>query len=108
MADGSSGNLPIACGLPGPGFAARRKEIRKILCRRLRTEELADGYAFEFDGVPEMAGRLVDFITAERSCCPFFLFELAFQPDEGSIWLRVRGPEGAKEFVREGFLINPG
>ena len=106
MAEAGKADLPIACSLPEPGFAVRRKEVHEILCRRLRTEELADGYAFEFDGAPETARRLVDFITAERSCCPFFLFELIFQPGEGSIWLRVRGPEGTKEFAREGLVTS--
>lgn len=108
MADRNRGNLPIACNLPEPGFAARRKEVHEVLRRSLRMEELEDGYVFEFDGAPETATRLVDFINAERSCCPFFLFELAFQPGERSIWLRVRGPEGTKEFVREGLLTSSG
>jgi len=36
---------------------------------------------------------------AERDCCPFFTFELAFAPDHGPVWLRLRGPEGAKAVV---------
>jgi hypothetical protein len=43
--------------------------------------------------------RLTAFIVAERACCPFFTFELAFGP--GGILLRVRGPEGTKQFVGE-------
>jgi hypothetical protein len=43
----------------------------------------------------------VDFFSSERICCPFFAFELIFEPNLGSIWLRVRGAEGVKVFTRE-------
>jgi hypothetical protein len=36
------------------------------------------------------------------ACCPFFTFELTFEPDSGPIWLRVRGQEGVKEFISVG------
>lgn len=46
-----------------------------------------------------MAMKLTEFIVAERSCCPFFTFELAFETD--GILLRVRGPQGTRQFIRE-------
>jgi len=64
----------------------------------LGADELDDGYAFAFPGSAEWANRLVEMINAERACCPFFAFELAVEPGGGQIVLRVRGPEGAKEF----------
>jgi hypothetical protein len=100
-------DLPIACNLTGPRFVARREEIIGLLRQSTRTERLEDGYAFEFDGTARRARQLVDFISAERSCCQFFLFELVFEPGEGSVWLRVRGPEGAGEFVRQELLSGP-
>jgi hypothetical protein len=62
---------------------------------------LKDGYEFAFAGNAEWVGKLVDFLSSERICCPFFAFELIFEPrsDLGSIWLRVRGAEGVKEFI---------
>jgi hypothetical protein len=64
-----------------------------------REDELEDGYEFAFAGNAEWVGELVDFLSSERICCPFFAFELIFEPDLGSIWLRVRGAEGVKEFI---------
>jgi len=43
---------------------------------------------------------LLEVIVAERACCPFFTFELIFTPDQGPLWLRLLGPEGAKEVAR--------
>ena len=68
--------------------------------------ELEDGYSFAF---PEDAGwamQLVEFVVSERSCCPFFLFELDFQLGGGEILLRVRGPVGTKQFISEAFLAS--
>jgi hypothetical protein len=62
-----------------------------------QVRELSDGYAFRFPGGDDWAARLLDYIVFERRCCRFFAFELAFEPDQGAIWLRVRGPEGVKE-----------
>lgn len=97
--------LPVACSLSEPVLAKRRQELDEdVRAGALRADELDDGYAFAFPGSAEWANRLVGVINAERACCPFFAFELAFGPGGGQIVLRVRGPEGAKEFF-EGELV---
>ena len=47
--------------------------------------------------------ELTRFVATERQCCRFFAFELLFAPDLGPISLRLRGPEGMKEFLRGWF-----
>lgn len=94
--------LPIACSLSGPDLAERRRELAgELFSGVLRVEETEDGYAFDFPGDEEWALKLVGFVNAERKCCPFFVFELAFEPEAGPIQLRIKGPEGAKEMVAE-------
>lgn len=63
--------------------------------------EVEDGYEFRFPGSAQWAIRLTEFITFERGCCPFFSFELVFEPGEGPIRLRVQGPKGVKGIVAE-------
>ncbi|HEY6750654.1 MAG TPA: hypothetical protein VI027_04955 [Rubrobacteraceae bacterium] len=92
--------LPLACNLPKPDLAKRRRELAEnIFGGALRADELEDGYEFAFPGNAEWVGKLVDFVSSERICCPFFAFELIFEPDLGPIWLRVRGAKGVKEFI---------
>lgn len=91
--------LQLACNLSGPERAIRRGEVKKIFEGRLQADELEDGYEFRFPGNGEWAARLTEFVVFERGCCQFFAFELIFEPGEGPIRLRVRGPEGAKEIV---------
>ena len=47
--------------------------------------------------------KLTELIVAERSCCPFLTFELAFGTD--GILLRVRGPQGTRQFIRENAFL---
>jgi hypothetical protein len=90
---------PIACNLTGEALAERGDEVRPLFNEVEQVRELADGYAFRFAGSEETASRLLEFTLAERRCCPFFTFELAFEPNEGPIWLRLRGSTNIKEFV---------
>ena len=44
-------------------------------------------------------------LNAGRLACPFFRFELVFEPGGGEILLHVRGPECTKQFVSEAFSL---
>ena len=97
--------LPIACKLTDEEQQKRREELsRELFSGREGTRELDDGYEFAFAGGADWAEKLVSFVVSERECCPFFSFEILFEPGEGPISLRVRGPEGAREFMREEFV----
>ena len=97
--------LPIACKLTDEEQQRRREKLsREFFSGREDTRELDDGYLFVFPGDAEWAEKLVGFVVAERECCPFFAFEVLFEPGGGPISLKVRGPEGTKEFAREEFV----
>ena len=98
----TTSDLPIACNLSEQGLAKRRAELAgDIFSNIQQVQELADGYALRYPGDKDWATKLLDFIVFERACCPFFTFELTFEPDSGPIWLRVRGQEGVKEFIKQ-------
>lgn len=97
--------LAIACKLSEAEQALREEKLaRDIFSNCQEVAEMAEGYAFRFPGEAEWAAKLVEFIGFERKCCPFFTFELAFEPQEGPMWLRLTGPEGVKAFVRQNFV----
>ena len=95
----AAGETPIACTLSGFELARRGEEVGDLFKAVEQVSELADGYAFRFPGGDAVAIRLLGFTVSERSCCLFFTFELGFEPDQGPIWLRIRGGAGVKEFV---------
>ena len=96
--------LPVACNLVGGEQDRRRESVSGLLNTSRFAGELEDGYQFAFPAEAAWAMRLVEFVVAERSCCPFFRFELDFRPGGGEVLLRVRGPEGTRQFISEAFL----
>ena len=85
----------------------RYKEITaKLNAERQSVKELSDGYAFRFKAESQLIQDVAEFIVYERLCCPFFDFELAVEQDSNRLWLRLRGQEGIKEFIRYEFMLD--
>jgi len=98
--------LPIACTLSDEERGGREGEVDALFARIAAVRELPDGYAFAFPPESGVAHALFDLILAERACCPFFTFELAFPSPHERVWLRMSGGEEVKEFVRGSFLLH--
>ena len=96
--------IPIACALSGKDLDGRRDEVQDLIAAADEVAELPDGYAFRFPAEDPWPARLLTFVQGERRCCPFFAFEIAFEPGLGPLWLRLRGAEGVKAFVENTFL----
>lgn len=94
----------IACLLSEREQAIRGEELAHELFAHVdQVVELADGYGYRFDDGEVWLERLLAFIAAERRCCPFLTFELAFAPHHGPLWLRLRGSPRVKAFIAETF-----
>jgi hypothetical protein len=93
--------VPLACTLSGSEQVTRNAEIVDLFKDVQQVNELADGYALRFPGSDTWSNTLMQFITCERGCCPFFTFALVFEPKQGPIWLHLRGPEGVKAIIEE-------
>ncbi len=93
-------DVSIKCSLTADELVTRGEEIDDLFSGVQQTQELGDGYALRFPGTSPWPQRVLDFIQRERSCCLFFTFELVFIPNQGPLWLHIRGPEGVKEMVR--------
>jgi hypothetical protein len=95
----SADTIPIACSLNAEELTERKKLFVRIGKEIEETEERESGYAYRFAS-DSLLPELLDIIRAERQCCPFFRFVLAFEPGNGPLWLEVTGPKGTKEFLR--------
>lgn len=100
--------VPLACLLTGEELVARGEVVQPLIASSLQVQELEDGYAFQFPGEPEWIQRVVTFVAEERACCPFFTFELRYEPDLGPIWLRLRGSAEIKALLRDQWLTQLG
>lgn len=96
----STGTAIVACKLIGREFIQRKEDITQELFRHAdEISELEDGFAFRFPVFDPWAEKILEFVMEERQCCPFFTFEITVEPDEGPVWLRLRGSEEVKAFV---------
>lgn len=102
MSTESSSNIPVACQLSSPEQAARLDALRStIFAACTEVEETDDGYAFAFDN--HVAPQIIDFVAAERECCPFLTFDLHLPPAR-PLYLELSGNDEVKRFVAETFL----
>jgi hypothetical protein len=97
---------PFACNLLALDAEGRRRH--KTVTGQMRaatkeTKSLPDGYAFRFSAEQSTILLVSEFIARERLCCPFLTFELVAEQDDGPLWLRLRGREGVKDFIRAEF-----
>lgn len=96
----------IACLLSERDQAQRADEAHQDLFPGLlAVEELPDGYGYQFPADDEWTAKVMAVVAAERQCCPFFTFEVVFEPHARGLWLRFRGSEAIKTFVRENFPL---
>jgi hypothetical protein len=96
----------FACNMLALNSEERKRHIE--VAKRLRTatkeeRELPDGYAFRFSSDQPTILLVSEFIARERLCCPFFTFEMVVEPEDGPLWIRLRGAEGVKAFIRAEF-----
>jgi hypothetical protein len=94
----------IACLLSERESAIRGEELAGGLFTAVEeVAELPDGFGYRFSSDGNQLEPLLEFIAAERRCCPFLTFELAFEPYGGPLWLRLRGSSQVKAFIAEAF-----
>jgi hypothetical protein len=93
-------HIPVVCTLT-PSERAQGDRLPALLRHAAERVELSTGYRFRFDGEPGMLPRLAEAVDRERQCCRFFRFQIAIQPDMGSITLDVSGHAEAKTFLAD-------
>lgn len=94
---------PFACNMLALDAEGRKRH--KVVSEQMRAavkevQALPDGYAFRFPAEQATILLVSEFIARERLCCPFFRFELVAEQEDGPLWLRLRGREGVKEFIK--------
>jgi hypothetical protein len=97
----TSDKTPVACSLPDAELRKREATLlAQFRSALIATEELLDGYAFRVPGDKKWIAVVAELIVSERECCPFLTFELAAEPNMGSVIVRVTGPAGTKDFLK--------
>jgi len=59
-----------------------------------------DGFTFVFEKSPHLEMQVVNWVSKEKRCCPFFSFEVSSTKTPSRLKLKISGPDGAKEILR--------
>jgi len=90
-------------GIPSEKRAHYRQLVEALLQAITERRELSDGYSFRVDNEHLTTDQLVEWVNLERQCCPFFGFEILWEPENGPVWLQLTGSQGVKDFIRDEF-----
>ena len=90
--------LGLACvpsGIPTTERTAHFALVERLFCQEVQErQEIPGGYAFRFSA--EAFDDVARFVSNERRCCPFLSFTIEVSPENGTLWLRLAGPEGTR------------
>ena len=94
----------LACNIQA--ISAVQRPRYNDLVTRLRSamrdrRELADGYSYSLDFAKITLQEVSEWITMERQCSPFLIFQLE-RADE-ALRLTMRGPDGTKAVLQAEF-----
>jgi hypothetical protein len=93
----------VAC-FQDPALALRREMLVTGLFKYVaEIQEIEGGYAFKFCRLELLIRRIADYIVFEGQHSPQLMFVLVSEPNEGAVWLQIRGPENEKEHIRTAF-----
>lgn len=93
--------IALACKLTDRDQIKRMNELHQTLFKKIsRTIAHPNSYELVFEKSDNaMVGDLAEFIKFERLCCPWLVFHLTFQPEEGPISLEMGDSAETKEMV---------
>lgn len=92
----------MTCKLTTPELQERKRtviaELKSLVKER---KEETNAVQYKFEATDTNIDLISNFIKTERLCCDFFEFGLFVESDSEFMWLKLSGPEGVKEFIRE-------
>jgi hypothetical protein len=98
---------PFACNRAALSAQARKRHFDELSpalrARKKSIRELPAGFEFEFPPDTATFQLVSEWVGGERLCCPFFDIDVHVEREGGSLWLRLTGREGVKQFIRSDF-----
>lgn len=93
--------IALACKLTDRDQIERMNDLHQTLFKKVtRAIEHPNSYELVFEKLDDaVIGDLAEFIKFERLCCPWLVFHLTFQPQEGPISLEMGDSAETKEMV---------
>lgn len=92
-------NRPVACQLTDAELRGRRDSLLATMRAMARSARRnADELTMPFESDASL-GPVLDFVAAERTCCPFLTVRLETGPRDQPTRLTIAGPPGTRSFL---------
>ena len=99
--DSTSASGLFVCKLTGPELQKRKAALQQEIFSQVKElKEVENGYIFHFMDEGDFIEKLVDYMLAEKKCCPFFQFDLSILANNAGIAWKITGPPEAKEMIK--------
>lgn len=98
---------PIMCNLKALTSAERTAHAattKKLAGAVVKVEDVEGGYRIHLNATLA-ASELLQWVDAERRCCPFLDFEVRLAREDGARTLQMTGRQGVKEFLAAEFKL---
>jgi hypothetical protein len=96
------GRAKLSCKLTTPELQERKRTvIAELKSLVLERKEVENGIQYKFESSDRLIDLVSNFIKTERLCCDFFDFSLDVAADTAFMWLKLSGPDGTQEFIKE-------
>jgi len=97
-------NQSLVTRFPDPALALRREILVTSLFKYVaEIQEIEDGYAFKFRRSELLVRRIAEYLLFEGQYSPQRTFVLVAEPNDGALWLQVRGSESETQHIRTAY-----
>lgn len=91
----------LVCKLTSEEKMKRSEELKNTLFKEYeKLNEFPEAVELVYADAKKYAPLLVEFINSERDCCPFFTFNLKFEPNSEKVSLTIGGSARIKEMIK--------
>ena len=92
----------IQCEFIDDELIERKRILKKeIFSHLLRKEEHPESIIYYFKEDPELLKSVLEHVTIEKACCPFFKFDISIPSFKQGFALQVSGSKDALDMIRD-------
>ena len=94
--------IALACKLTDRDQIQRMNELHQTIFKKVdKAVERTTSYELIFQKPDSLlSDELIEFIKFERLCCPWLMFQVTYQPEDGPISLKMGNSAETKEMVK--------
>ena len=92
----------LQCSLTDEDLLERKQVLKEsVFSKVTRKEEKTNGFVYYFKDEEGLLNDALEFIQKEKSCCPFFKFDVSILPFDHGFAIQISGSEEAIGMLKD-------